>query len=173
MSDVDRAVAVLTGTMREAVVERLRKLGADIGASIVRHGLRASGRTQASIRVVTDAGGVSLVGRRYFPALQFGNGPWRGGRGERSSFYAFRAVIAEWARAKGLVFGQAKEQERAVSAITASIIRSGTRLYRSGGRLDVYDTLNAEAAKDIEAMPATFGAKAVDIIINKWAGYRR
>lgn len=164
MNTADLSTA-LTGSVYNRVVQ----LRDEIRDAISAKGLRASGRTQDSLRVYVDGNKVVLEGRAFFAALQYGSSNWTGKTGVRCSFSEFRQIIHDWVSDKGLNFGQAKEHEKAVSAITASIIRKGTRLYRTGQRIDVYDTLITEALHDIGEQVQLVSAEAVDVVINKWA----
>ena len=156
--------SALTGTVYNRIVE----LRDEIKQSIADHGLRASGRTQDSLRVAVEGNSVILYGRAFFPALQYGSSRWTGATGVRCTFERFREIIRQWVTDKGLNFGQAKEQERAIGAITAKIIKSGTRLKRQGGKIDVYDTLIDVALADIGQQVQLVMAQSVDVVIDKW-----
>ena len=155
----------LTGTVYNRVVQ----LRDEIRESIESHGLRASGRTQDSLRVYVDGNKVILEGRAFFAALQNGSSNWTGKTGVKCTVGEFREIIRQWAQDKGLNFGQAREHEKTIDAITMSIIRNGSKLYRTGQRLDVYDTLITEALLDIGEQLQLVQAKAVDVVIDKWA----
>ena len=165
MTSTAELSSALTGTAYNRIVQ----LRDEIRAAIASKGLRASGRTQDSLRVYVDGNTVVLEGRAFFSALQYGSSPWTGKTGIRCTFEAFREIIRQWASDKGLNFGQAKEHERTIGAITATIIRRGSRLYRNGAYQDVYDTLIAEAVKDVNTILLTEVGTAFDIAINKWA----
>ena len=161
-STIDKGVA----TVLEARMMRLRD---DIAENINRMGLKASGATQASMRVEVTGNEVALWGRRFFAAMEYGSKPWSGATGIRCTFQAFREIIRQWASDKGLSFGQAKEHERTIGAITMSIIRRGSRLYKNHAHLDVYDTLIAEALKDMEIIALDKVGTEFDNAINQWA----
>ena len=155
--------------IRQSFMARLIKLRDEIRTAIASKGLRASGRTQASLRVYEDGNEIGLEGRAIFSALQYGSSAWTGKTGIPCTFEAFRSIIYQWATDKGLNLGQAKEFNKAVGAITWSIINRGTRLHRQGGRLDVYDTLITEALLDIQDLAAVEVMKQVDVVVDKWA----
>ena len=161
-STIDKGVA----TVLEA---RMRRLRDDIASNINRMGLKASGATQRSMRVEISGNEVALWGRKFFAALQYGSKRWTGATGIRCTFAAFREIIRQWASDKGLSFGQNKEHERTISAITAKIIREGSRLYRTAGYQDVYDTLIAEAVQDMGIIALDKVGTEFDIAINQWA----
>lgn len=158
----------LPTAMRDAVAARLERLKDDISQSISSHGLTASGRTQASMYVVTSEKEVTLYGRAFFPALETGSSAWTGRTGVRCTFGEFRNIIRDWVIAKGLHFGQAREQERAVGAITSTIIRMGTKQKRSGTRLDVYTSLVDQAYDDCVDLVADIVNAQVDNVIAQW-----
>ncbi len=152
----------------EAIAGRLQKLRDDIAESISRHGLTASGRTAQSLRVVVTPKEVALWGRAFFSALETGSSRWTGSTGIRCTFDEFRIIIRDWVQAKGLNFGQAREHERTINAITAQIIRDGTAQKRSGQRLDVYTTLVDEAVEDCSNIMANIVNANVKNVISKW-----
>lgn len=154
--------------MSEAVAGRLEQLKDEIAQSISAHGLTASGKTARSLYVVVSDKEVTLWGRAFFPALETGSSRWTGATGIRCTFRQFRAIIAEWVQAKALNFGQAKQHERTVSAITASIIRKGTKQKRSGQRLDVYSSLVDKAIEDCEYLILDVANAKINDVINKW-----
>lgn len=157
-----------TADMQQAIVTRLEKLKVDIAHSISAHGLRASGRTAQSLEVVASGADVSLYGRAFFPALETGSIRWIGYTGVRCTFVQFKEIIRAWVAAKGLNFGQAKKQESTIGAITAKIIREGTKQKRSGQRLDVYSTLVEEAVADCSDLVAEVVGAQVNNIIAQW-----
>lgn len=161
-------ITTLNKALIEAVEQRMERLRDDISQNIVRTGKRASGRTQASLKVQTEGNSVALYGRPFFASLQYGSKPWNGATGNRMTFAGFREIIRQWVVDKGLRFGQAEEQDRTISAITASIIRKGSRQYRTATYTDVYDTLIAKAVQDISEMTSATAMTAVDVVINKW-----
>lgn len=141
----------------------------------VRAGQKASGRTMQSIRKsITGEGGV-VFARAYFGVLETGRKP---GPIPKD----FRSVIRQWMRDKGISADpipyirkpsrkwqpKYSPQERGdlslAGAIAYRIRKEGTRLYRSGGRADIYsneipktvenilDRIMAVFAKDVESI---------------------
>lgn len=165
MNDIDR----MTNELTSSAYNIMLKLRDDIKENIGRMGKRASGRTQDSLRVIVEGDTVTLVGRPFFPSLEYGNKPWSGATGVRCTWDEFREIIRQWVTDKGLSFGQAKEHERVIDAITATIIRRGSKLYRSNGYDDVYDTLIEQAVEDISDKGMVIVASAVDVIVDQWA----
>ena len=165
MTSTAELASALTGTAYNRIVQ----LRDEIREAIAAKGLRASGRTQDSLRVYVDGNTVVLEGRAFFSALQYGSSRWTGRTGIRCTFDEFRQNIYQWATDKGLNLGQAKEFDRAIGAITMSIIKRGSKLHRTGQRLDVYDTLINEALLDIGEKAMLVTAEAVDVVIDQWA----
>lgn len=159
----------LANALTGSVYNRMVQLRDEISESIERNGLRASGRTQDSLRVYVDGDVVTLEGRAFFSALQYGSAPWSGRTGVKCTYDEFKAIIRDWAQAKGLNFGQAKEHERTIGAITMSIIKRGSKVHRLGERLDVYDTLITDALLDMGDQLQLVVASEVDVVVDKWA----
>ncbi len=133
----------------EAIMATLERIKAKIAANITDKGLKASGRTAASMHTERDEFGARLMGRAYFQSLELGRPAGRVPRG-------FNAIIRQWIIDKGLSVRQVpyvrRPSERwqpkytveerslrmAASAIAHSIATRGTLLYRQGGRTDIY-----------------------------------
>ena len=137
---------VITGaTISQILTEELGTLKATIINNIRSTGQWASGKTAASMAVMVSGSIGELVGRRAFGTLETGR---RGGRVPRD----FAAIIYDWMQAKGIHADpmpyktsrphKYTEQERGDRTmayfISRTIRREGTRLYREGGRDDVY-----------------------------------
>lgn len=136
-------------------LERAKQL---IIAHIRANGQNASGKTIASMHVEVDEGGGTIYGRSPFGTLETGR---RGGRVP----YNFRSIIRQWMKDKGIKaapipYVRAGEhkytpEERGemslAGAIAHRIAKSGTQLYRLGGRDDVYSNVIPEAVKRIKA----------------------
>lgn len=163
------STAELSSALTDTAYNRIVQLRDEIREAIAAKGLRASGRTQDSLRVYVDGNTVALEGRAFFSALQYGSSPWTGRTGIRCTFQEFKQIIYQWATDKGLNLGQAREFDKAVGAITMSIIKRGSKLHRTGQRLDVYDTLINEALLDIGEKAMLVTAEAVDVVIDQWA----
>jgi hypothetical protein len=125
----------------EEALERVRE---EIARNIDEHGLTASGATAASMRVVTNAAGATLYGRRYFGVLETGRRPGR-------VPVNFVDIIKRWMLDKGIPadpmpytrLPSARWKPKYTPAergfnnkaarIAYSIRERGTRLYRDGG----------------------------------------
>lgn len=157
--------SALTGT----IYNRMVQLRDEIREAIAAKGLRASGRTQDSLRVYVDGNAVVLEGRAFFSALEYGSSAWTGKTGIKCSYEEFKGIIYQWATDKALNLGQAKEFEKAVANIAWTIMNNGTRLRRTNGYIDVYDTLINKALLDMGEQIQLIHAEAVDVVIDRWA----
>ena len=143
----------------------LDKMVSEMRENLAKTKTNASGRTSASLRVVmTDTGG-QIWGRRYFRGVEQGRA---GGAVPRN----FTSIIRQWILDKGLTPSaipykrkpsanwQPKytPEERGLramaSAIARTIEKSGTSLYRKGGRQDIFTNV-IEENKPILAKLAT------------------
>lgn len=91
---------------------------------------KVTGKTAAGIFSEVTENSINIFGPSYIFALEFGRGPTGSGAspGNPSLFDA----IKEWALAKGVVPDESKESISILWAITKSIHKYGTQLYRSG-----------------------------------------
>lgn len=131
--------------------EELERAKLIIIQHIWKNGQNASGRTVDSLHVVMNPEGGTLFGRNFFGTMETGR---RAGKIP----YGFSGIILQWMRDKGIhgtpiayKTNRAHKytpQERGdlsmASAIARTIARSGTRLYRKGGRADVYSDVIPE-----------------------------
>lgn len=130
------------------VAAALERIKDQISQNIDTLGLRASGKTQASMHVEqTDHGGI-LWGRPYFQGLEKGSAP-----APRGAW--FRAVIKQWILDKGLTIDTRnyKTPEAALDSaaylISRAIIRNGTVTFQQGGRKDVYTPAITEGVAEL------------------------
>ena len=137
---------IITGTsIAQILTEELGSLKATIINNIRTTGQWASGKTAASMQVHVSGSIGELVGRRAFGTLETGR---RGGRVPRN----FHNIIYDWMQAKGVhaqpmpyktsrphKYTEQERGDRTMAYFIAKTIRTiGTRLYRDGGRDDVY-----------------------------------
>lgn len=138
----------------------LDKMVSEMRENLAKTNTNASGRTSASLRVVMTNTGGEIWGRRYFRGVEQGRA---GGRVPRN----FHSIIRQWILDKGLTPSaipykrqpSAKWQpkytpeERGLrqmaSAIAHTIEKSGTSLYRRGGRKDIFTNVIEENKTDI------------------------
>lgn len=119
---------MLSEEIRQILLEELEDLRRRIGENMGRADLVVSGKTRDSMQVeIRDNGGV-LTGRRAFATLETGSRPWS--RKPKRTPKWFADLIGEWIAARGLDLNQ--------WAVAHTIIHKGSRLYREGGRADIY-----------------------------------
>lgn len=143
-------------TPHDIVIETLERIQLRISQNIDTTGTRASGRTQASMHIVSTPTGAMLVGRKYFQSVEVGTKPWA--KQPKKLPLWFRAIIRQWIIDKGLSVPSLRyktsrkhkytEEEMSLNQYAAQvsigIIRNGTRLHREGGRTDIYSDVIAE-----------------------------
>jgi hypothetical protein len=144
----------------QIVGEELEALKKRIVANHISAGQVASGKTMNSIRVEMNEQGGALFGRMFFGTLETG-------RKAGKVPYKFRDVIRQWMSDKGIVASpiaykrtpsdkwQPKytPEERGTmslaGAIAYKIEHEGTKLFRSGGRNDIYSKEVSTTLKNI------------------------
>lgn len=132
----------------EDLNEILLKWGEQVADKIKRNlddtGTTASGKTKNSIEVVVVDGDLQIIGRQYFRSVEEG-------RTAGKIPYKFNEIIRQWMDDKGIAdnFGTKEYEKRNAAWIIAQKIKnSGTKLYRDGGRTDIYtDVINEELPK--------------------------
>ena len=145
------------------LMEELQSLKAAITANIRTTGQWASGATAESMMVTVSGTTAELVGRQAFGTLETGR---KAGKVPRN----MRDIIYRWMQAKGIhgapmpyktnrphkyPDAQTRGDMYMASAISHTIATMGTRLYRQGGRADVYSN---EIPKTIERIQSRVGA---------------
>lgn len=134
-----------TQELQRIVTERLERLRADIVSAIESKGIKASGRTQDSLRVFPYDSGVMLIAgageRAPIPTLEIG-------RPAGAVPKNFTQIIFDWSVDKGLAWGDDKERKKIAGAVAWGKIRKkGTN--RHTNPQDVYSTLVQQAAEDV------------------------
>lgn len=119
---------MLSEEIRKILREELEELRKRIIANMEQADQIVSGKTRDSMHVeVRGLSGV-LTGRRAFATLETGSRPWSKKPKRVPKFFA--DIIGEWIEARGLDLNK--------WAVAHTIIHKGSRLYRSGGRADIY-----------------------------------
>ena len=164
------------------VAEELELLKGRIIANMHAQNAVASGRTIRSLKVVPEEYGAALVSEQQMPfgVLETGR---RGGKIP----YGFAGIIYQWMQDKGVHSDRVipyktnkphkySEQERAdrsmAAAIAHTIAKSGSSLYRKGGRDTIYSQEIPKTIARIEAKLSTFVEAVVmeQIKLNKTGG---
>lgn len=129
--------------MLQEVFEQAKR---DIIANHERAGQVASGKTRDSLSVEvtsdTTSATATMYGRKYFAALETGSAPWK--KQYKHPPKPFVETIAKWMLDKGI---------EGVSAylVARKIMREGTRLYRDGGRQDIFTPIMEDIEQRIDA----------------------
>lgn len=119
---------MLSQEIRQILLEELEDLRQRIIENMGRADQIVSGKTRDSLQVnVRELSGV-LTGRQAFATLESGSRPWS--RPPKRTPKWFADLIGEWIDAKGLDLNQ--------WAVAHTIIHKGSKLYREGGRADIY-----------------------------------
>jgi hypothetical protein len=118
----------------------------DIIANHERAGQVASGKTRNSLSVEvtsdTTSATATMYGRKYFAALETGSQPWK--KQYKHPPKPFVETIAKWMVDKGI---------EGVSAylVARKIMREGSKLYRDGGRQDIFTPVMEDIEQRIDA----------------------
>jgi hypothetical protein len=123
---------MLNEDIRQILLEELTALREHIIANMSGADQIVTGKTRDSMIVTTGeqpsgAFGV-LTGRQAFATLETGSRPWSRPPAKVPKFFA--DLIGEWIDAKGLDLNK--------WAVAHTIIHKGSKLYRTGGRADIY-----------------------------------
>ena len=164
--------------IRQAAIDALERVREKIIANIDAAGLKASGRTQASMEVQPYDTGVRLVGRPYFQGLEIGR---PAGRTPRN----FDEIIKQWIIDKGLQVTpipyktdrqhKYTVEERSLQSMAGAIAHNirlrGFEPWRNGGRApspqrDVYTPVIEEEVPTITDQLASIIA---NIIVNEYS----
>lgn len=118
----------------------------DIIANHERAGQVASGKTRDSLSVEvtsdTTSATATMYGRKYFAALETGSAPWE--KQYKHPPRPFVETIAKWMTDKGI---------EGVSAylVARKIMREGSKLYRDGGKQDIFTPVMEDIEQRIDA----------------------
>ena len=130
--------------IQDIIVSSLDELIDEIKTNSTRAGQVATGKTLKSLEsVVPSEGGLTyaaqLLARPFFGTLETGSGPARR-KGTDKEREAFRRSLEEWCRVRGFPkSGLSDEQlKRAAERLRWYLLRYGSRLYRRGGRKDIF-----------------------------------
>lgn len=119
---------MLTAEVRQILLEELEDLRKRITDNMAGADLIVTGRTRDSMTASVQGNAGTLTGRQAFATLEKGSRPW-----SRRPKYVprfFADLIGEWIDKRGLSLNK--------WAVARTIIDQGSRLYRRGGRNDVY-----------------------------------
>lgn len=119
---------MLSEEIRQILLEELEELRKRITENMGKADQIVTGRTRDSMQVTVEGNAGVLTGRRAFAALETGSRPWSRKPKRVPKFFA--DLIGEWIDKKGLDLNK--------WAVAHTIIHQGSKLYREGGRADIY-----------------------------------
>ena len=155
--------------------EELEKLRMNIISNHLKAGQKASGRTAASMHVEVSEDSGTLWGRNAFGVLETGR---KAGRVPKD----FQGIIMQWMKDKGIQAApipyltsrphkytpQQRGTLRMSYLIARKIRREGTKLFRAGGRQDIYSPEIEKTMERIETrMVSLIKSKIEHIKLNK------
>lgn len=127
----------------------------------------ASGRTKDSLRYeISDdefSQTLRIYGRPYFQGVEEG-------RGAGKVPFKFTDILFQWATDKGIItqFGDTESKQRSVLYVVGQSIKAhGTRLYREGGRNDIFSNVINEELPKLEDDVSFFVKQSIAEIFNK------
>lgn len=131
--------------MYEVVAEILERCKEEIQRNLADKGINASGRTSRGLKVERYEGGVRLIATdgAPLPTTEIGRGPGK-------VPMAFRDIIEQWSRDKGLTFPTESDRRRFAFLTARKIAEEGTGRHRDP-RADIYSPAVEEAVSEIEA----------------------
>lgn len=131
---------MITIDVKSILYRALNEAKVRIQQNLETTGTNASGRTSRSLEVVVDDTSGTLFGRQAFGTVETGR---RAGRVP----YGFTEIIYQWMQDKGVhakVEGRRSQRSADMSMayhIAKKIAREGSKLYRDGGRVDIYSNV--------------------------------
>lgn len=121
-------MTMLDADIRQILLEELEDLRRRIIENMGKAGQIVTGKTRDSMQVNVQGLAGVLTGRSAFATLETGSRPWSRPPKRVPRFFA--DLIGEWIDAKGLDLNK--------WAVAHTIIHKGSKLYRTGGRADIY-----------------------------------
>lgn len=119
---------MLSEEIRQIIREELEALRTRITENMESADQIVSGKTRDSMKVSVQNNSGVLTGRQAFATLETGSRPWS--KKPKRTPKWFADLIGEWINNRGLDLNQ--------WAVAHTIIHQGSKLYRSGGRADIY-----------------------------------
>ena len=164
-------------TPNELVLDCLERVRLRIWQNIDTTNTKASGKTQESMWIERTPTGGRLWGRPYFQSVETGRPAGR-------VPFNFVSIIKQWIIDKGISIKQVayktsrqhkySVQERslnmAAGAIAHNIEVSGTRLFKQGGRHDIYSDVIAEEVAQLRRELAVSVAETLSQTLSE--GYK-
>lgn len=121
-------------TIEDIISDELEALRIGLIERMRANNLIATGKTARSLNWSAHESTGELRGARWFATLEKGRGKWQGGKEDPQ----FLTRLIEWIRARGMTFNSEAQLVRFAKYLKWKINKSGTALYRRGGRKDIY-----------------------------------
>jgi len=139
---------------RKIIESELNILKDKIIQSHLAAGQKASGKTIASLNIQqSDENSIGLFGKKYFSVLETGRKPGNVPKG-------FYKILLKWIEDKGITV----EKPETLAYFTAQkIANEGTKLFRDGGRTDIFSPHILSTKNAIES---AIGKLAIDEVTN-------
>lgn len=134
----------------------------------------ATGRTLRSLegrlRREGDVYIAQILGRRYFGALETGRGPYTGGP---EAIKQFNRNLMDWFKARHIHSEMTDEQlEMEANRLRWYINKYGTRLYRRGGRTDIFTPAYEGFVQTLQkSLSESFALKARQLFTEGFQGF--
>ena len=132
-------MTMLDADIRQILLEELEDLRRRIIENMGKAGQIVTGKTRDSMQVNVQGLAGVLTGRSAFATLETGSRPWSRPPKRVPRFFA--DLIGEWIDAKGLDLNK--------WAVAHTIIHKGSKLYRTGGRADIYTPEIAQTMENL------------------------
>lgn len=125
--------------------EELNKFKAQVVKNLYSARKVVTGSFMRSLRVNVGGETGKVTAAPYFSTVETGSSPWK--RQYKSAPKFFAEIIEAWISKKGLSLNP--------YAVATTIMRKGSKLYREGGREDIYSNEIPKTIEDIKARLGT------------------
>ena len=120
---------------KKVLAEEGEKFITNVRKNIQNKGLTKTGATQTSLRKDLPPDTLIVWGRKDFQNIETGTSPQEAAK---LDFNLFRKRLYNWANYLGISWGSTKERFSFAWNVSNKILKFGTKLYRDGGRKDIY-----------------------------------
>ena len=112
-----------------------KKFSDKVKSNLRSKGISKSGKTEQSIHEDATIDSLIVWGREDFDNLEKGTSPQQA---QRLNFTQLKANIYEWSKYLPINFATNKKRYSFAWNVSDKIVEFGTKLYRQGGRKDIY-----------------------------------
>lgn len=157
-----------TESLKAMLDKAFSKCVSDIKTNSRNAGQVATGKTLRSLEYRVKAQGAgyvaTILGRPYFGSLETGRGVYQGGKPDPAGF---NQRLIEWMKARNFQCKDDAEYLRMANYLRWKINKFGTRLYRQGGRKDIFTPAVADLTEFVENELVTFFKTAIEDTFTK------